>query len=325
MGGLFALVYGLIEAGEKSWTDSTVLTCLGIAAVVLGGFTWWENRCETPMLPLSFFRNMSFTGASLAMILTAFALMGSMFFMSQYLQSVQGYSPVASALCMLPMAGVVFVSTIMSTRIAKEIGNKLTVSLGILIAGGGLLYFSLMLTPGTAYGVLVGGMAILATGMGMTMSPSTNVIQGSLPVSRAGIGSAMNNTTLQVGGALGVAVLGSLMNVTYLDKIENVGGFASLSVKAVEAIRSSIQGAHIVAEQLPKDMSKAIVDGSNSAFASGMTDAMFVGAIIMGVTALITFILLPKQVHVLQEHLDITCSMPSDETVEHAMVPIEDK
>ena len=324
-GGLFALVYGLIEAGEKSWTDSTVLACLAIAAVVLGGFTWWENRCETPMLPLSFFRNMSFTGASLSMILTAFALMGSMFFMSQYLQSVQGYSPVASALRMLPMAGVVFVSTIMSTRIAEEIGNKLTVSLGILIAGGGLLYFSLMLTPGTAYGVLVGGMAILATGMGMTMSPSTNVIQGSLPVSRAGIGSAMNNATRQVGGALGVAVLGSLMNATYLDKIENLGGFASLSVKSVEAIRSSIQGAHIVAEQLPKDMSQAIIDGSNSAFSSGMTDAMFVGAIIMGVTALITFILLPKRVHVLQEHLDTTFSMPSDKTVEHAIVPIADK
>lgn len=96
-------------------------------------------------------------------------------------------------------------------------------------------------------------------------------------------------------------------------------------MKTVEAIRSSIQGAHIVAEQLPKDMSKAIVDGSNSAFASGMTDAMFVGSIIMGVIALITFILLPKRVRVPQEDLDTTFSMPSDETVEHAMVPIEDK
>jgi len=324
-GGLFSLVYGLIEAGEKGWTDNTVLICLVIAIVVLGIFAWWENRCQTPMLPLSFFRNMSFTGANLSMILTAFALMGSLFFMSQYLQSVQGCSPLVSALLMLPMAGVVFVSTIISTRIAEEIGNKLTVSLGILIAGGGLLYFSLILTPGTTYGILVVGMAILATGMGLTMSPSTNAIQGSLPVSRAGIGSAMNNATRQVGGALGVAVLGSVMNTAYLDKIKNVGGFPSLSGKSAEAIRSSIQGAHIVAEQLPKDISKAIVDGSNLAFVSGMTDAMFVGAIIMGVTGLITFILLPKQVHVLQEQLDITRSLPLDETLAQAAVSIPDE
>jgi hypothetical protein len=222
------------------------------------------------------------------------------------------------------MPGVVLVSTIISTRIAEEIGNKLTVSLGILISGIGLLYFSLILTPGTTYGILVGGMVILATGMGLTMSPSTNAIQGSLPVDRAGIGSAMNNATRQVGGALGVAVLGSLMNVTYLNKIENVGGFTTLPGKSVEAIRSSIQGAHIVAEQLPKDISQAIVKESSLAFVSGMTNAMFVGAIIMGVTALITFILLPKQVHILQEHLDTTCSITSNKSMERMIVPIED-
>lgn len=322
--GLFTLVYGLIEAGERGWTDKAVFTCLGIAIVVLGIFVWWENRCVTPMLPMSFFRNMSFTGASLSMLLTAFALMGSMFFMSQYLQSVQGYSPLVSALLMLPMAGVVFVSTILSTRIAEEIGNKLTVSLGILIAGGGLLYFSLILTPRTPYGILVGGMGILATGMGMTMSPSTNAIQGSLPVSRAGIGSAMNNTTRQIGGALGVAVLGSFMNATYLEKIKSVEGIASLSSEGAEAIRSSIQGAHLVAGQLPKGISQAIVDGSNLAFVSGMTDAMFIGAIIMGVAAIITFLLLPKQVNVLKEHLDNALSIASNKSVERMMVPIED-
>ncbi len=97
--------------------------------------------------------------------------------------------------------------------------------------------------------LFVGGMVILATDAGLTMSPSTNAIQGLMPVSRAWIGSAMNNATRQVGGALGVAVLGSLMNTTYLDKIENVRAFASVAGKIAEAIRGSIQGAHIVAEQ----------------------------------------------------------------------------
>ncbi|MFA4836120.1 MAG: MFS transporter [Dehalococcoidia bacterium] len=299
--GLFALVYGITKAGEESWTDSTVLICLGAASVVLGVFAWWESRSKNPMLPLAFLKNMSFTGASLAMVLTSFALMGSMFFMSQYLQSVQGYSPVASAVRMLPLAAAVFVTTIMSALVAERIGNKLAVGFGILIAGGGLLYLSLTLTAGSAYGVLVGGMVIMATGMGMTMSPATNAIQSSLPVSRAGIGSAMNDTTRQVGGALGVAVLGALMNATYLDKIDNVKIVDSLPEGAAEAVRSSIQGAHIAAGQLSADVSQTIVEKSNVAFTSGMTDAMFIGAIIMMVASVLTLIILPKRVQAPEE------------------------
>ncbi|MDD5095692.1 MAG: MFS transporter, partial [Dehalococcoidia bacterium] len=205
--GLFVLVYGITKAGEESWTDSTVIICLGAAVVVLGVFAWWESRSQNPMLPLAFFKIMSFTGATMAMVLTSFALMGSMFFMSQYLQSVQGYSPVASALRMLPLAGVIFVTTIMSARIGEMIGNKLAVGFGILIAGGGLLYLSLTLTAGSAY----------------------------------------------------------------LDKIDHVKVMASLPEGAAAAVRSSIQGAHIAAGQLPADASRTIVEESNSAFTSGQT------------------------------------------------------
>ena len=324
-GGLIALVYGIIEAGETSWTDDTVLLCLGMAVVVLGMFVWWEKRSPAPMLPLRFFKNMSFTGASLSMVLTAFAMMGSMFFMSQYLQSVQGYSPVASALRMLPMGGVIFVSTLLSAQIAQKIGNKLAVSLGILIAGGGLMYFSLILNADTAYGVLVGGMTILASGMGMVMSPATNAIQGSLPVSRAGIGSAMNDTTRQVGGALGVAVLGAIMNATYLDKVADVNAIASLPGEAAEVVRSSVQGAHIIAAKLPADISQIIIDASNEAFTSGMTEAMFTGAIVMWACSFITLILLPKRTKVLQEREEPSLVLEPSMGREYAAVPVFDE
>jgi len=124
---------------------------------------------------------------------------------------------------------------------------------------------------------------------------------GSLPESRAGIGSAMDGTTQQIGAALGVAILGAMMNGVYLDKIENMGVAASLPDAANEAIRSSIQSAHIIAGQFPEEISQLIVAGSNDAFTSGMTQAMFIGAIIMVVTSLVTLRILPTQIRLSQE------------------------
>jgi len=199
-GGLFALVYGIIEAGENGWGADTTLIPLGFGIAILALFALWEKRSRSPMMPLVFFRNMSFTGSTVAMVLIAFAMMGSMFFMSQYFQSAQGYSPIAAAIRMLPMAVVVFTSSMLSARIAFKVGNKVTVSLGILISGCGLFYLSRVAEVDTSYPVLLGGIAIMAIGMGLTMSPATASMMGSLPLNRAGVGSAMNTTTRQSAG-----------------------------------------------------------------------------------------------------------------------------
>jgi len=91
--GLFALVYAIIQAGSDGWGATHVLYAFGGAAVLLAAFILWELRFKGAMLPLHFFKNMSFTGANVALTLVAFGLMGSMFFLGQFLQSVQGYSP----------------------------------------------------------------------------------------------------------------------------------------------------------------------------------------------------------------------------------------
>lgn len=303
-GGLFALVYGLIKMGEESWSDSYVIISLIAAAIVLVIFTMWEKRFKAPMLPLGFFKNMSFTGATIAVILTAFSMMGAIFFMSQFLQTVQGYSPVASALRMLPMSAIAFVGAIMSARVAEIVGNKLAVGFGVLIPGSGMLYYSQMVNADSSYTVILIGFLIMGSGVGAVLSVGTEAMQGSLPVSYAGIASAVISNTRQVGGALGIALLGSIMNATYLDKIGNSSFMASLSEEAAEVVRSSVQGAHIIAGELPADISHSVIEGSNEAFTSGMTEAMFVGAIMMGVCALITFILLPKRAQILPEHVE---------------------
>jgi hypothetical protein len=141
-------------------------------------------------------------------------------------------------------------------------------------------------------------MAAAPPGMGATMSPATNSIMGSLPVNKAGVGSAMNDTTRQVGGALGVAVLGTVMNSTYLTKVDTLNnGTLGLPEQAFEAIRNGIQSAHMVAKTIPDPaVAQEIIHTANKAFTSGMVDATIVAGAIMVVASLVTLAILPAKI-----------------------------
>jgi EmrB/QacA subfamily drug resistance transporter len=315
--GLFSLVYAIIQAGSDGWGATNVLWAFGAAAVLLGAFASWERRSANPVLPLQFFKNMSFTGANLALTLVAFALMGSFFFLGQSLQSVMGFTPLQSGVRLLPMAFFSFVSALLSARVAARLGTKYTVSLGIMLAAAGFFYFSQTLNAATTYGQLVIGMCIISIGIGTTMSPATNSVMGSIPVNKAGVGSAMNDTTRQVGGALGVAILGTLLNSTYISRINAVKWPAQLPDQVTAAIHSSIQGAHIAAQNIPDaGLSSMIITKSNEAFSAGAAYATLVAAIVLAVASVLTFFILPSKVRPHQETVPVgLASVPATEPV----------
>jgi hypothetical protein len=248
---------------------------------------------------------MSFTGANLAIALVMFGMMGSMFFFSQYFQSVQGFSAFEAGLRVIPISLFLMVAAGMSPRLAGRFGIKIMVGAGILLTAIGLFYFSQIIAVDTPYILVVGGYAIMAFGMGSTMTPATDSIMGSIPASKAGVGSAMNDTTRQLGGAMGVAVLGTVMNSVYLEHIAGLEANPALSQlpeQALAAINSSIQGAHIVAEQIPvPQLSQLIADTVDEAFVLGMTEALWIGALIAGSAALLTFIILPAKIRRAEE------------------------
>ena len=92
--------------------------------MLLAAFIIWELKYKNAMLPLHFFKNMSFTGANVALTLVMFGLTGSFFFLGQFLQSVQGYTPLEAGIRLLPMAAVSFVSAAVSAQIARYLGTK---------------------------------------------------------------------------------------------------------------------------------------------------------------------------------------------------------
>jgi EmrB/QacA subfamily drug resistance transporter len=210
MTGLIALLFGIIEAPSKGWSDPIVLAGIGAGAALLIGFVLWELRTSHPMLDVRFFQNRRFTAANAAITLTFFAMFGVSFLATQYLQSVLGFSPLEAGVRMLPMPLTMLVVAPLSPRIVEKVGTKLVVGTGLTLAAIGTALLSLLPVE-NGYPVVVGAMMIMAAGMGLVMAPATESIMGSLPPAKAGVGSAMNDTTRQMGGALGVAIIGSVL------------------------------------------------------------------------------------------------------------------
>jgi EmrB/QacA subfamily drug resistance transporter len=299
IGGLFALVYGIIQAGVDGWDASQVLISLGVAVLLLVVFFTWESRTRNPMLPLYLFRNPSFTGANMAITLMFFGMMGVFFAISQLFQSVQGYTALETGYRLfLPISITLMVTSGLSAQVAQRLGTKRTVGLGFLLASGGMFFMSQVTAADVSYLTLLAGMLIMTGGLGVAMSPATNSIMGSVPAQKAGVGSAMNDTTREIGGALGVAVLGTVMNNTYLGQVASLR--AQLPPEAYGAVSSSIQGAHAVAHQIGGPISGVIVDLANKAFASGMANAMLIATFVMVGAALFTLRVLPTQIRCIE-------------------------
>ena len=136
--GLSALVYGIIEGPDNGWMSTQTLVTFAFAIVVLAGFIVWELRAKEPMLDLRFFRNPRFTAATTAITLVFFAMFGSYFIFTQYLQFVRGYDPLSAGIRMLPWALAYMASATQSAKLVERFGQRWVVSSGLLIAGGGL-------------------------------------------------------------------------------------------------------------------------------------------------------------------------------------------
>ncbi|MDQ3659747.1 MAG: MFS transporter [Actinomycetota bacterium] len=246
--GMGALLYGIIEAPTYGWTDPRPLAALGASLVFLIGFAIWELRIDNPMLDLGFFRDPRFSAASLAMSFVFFAMFGTFFLLTQFLQVVRGYSPLEAGLRTLPMALTMMIGSPLSARLTERHGARRVVSPALVIVAVGLILMSLI-DEGTAYVWLAAVLVILAGGMSATMAPATGSIMSSLPLRKAGVGSAWNDTTRELGGALGVAVLGSVAASQYVSSLR--GSISRLPGNVTRAAEASVGGAMQVSDTLP--------------------------------------------------------------------------
>jgi EmrB/QacA subfamily drug resistance transporter len=287
--GLSAVVWGLIEAPDRGWTDPAILGAFAAGLATLAAFSAWERRVAEPMLDLSVFRNARFSAASASITFVYFALMGVMYFLTSYLQTVLGFSALAAGERMLPIAAGMIVTAKLSVALARRLGTKVVVAAGLGVIAGGLWLVS-GFAADTADGPLCLTLGLMGAGMGLAMAPATESIMGSLPRAKAGIGSAMNDVVREVGGTLGVAVLGSLLAGAYGSGMD--GAVAGLPPDAAAAASDSVGGAHQVAAQTGAD---GLVAAANDAFVSAMNSTAGVAAAIALAGALIAALFLPTR------------------------------
>ena len=210
-GGLALLVYGIVSTDTRSWgSAATIFTLLG-AAVLLAAFVVIESRvAKHPLVPLRVFRMRSISASNGIAVMIGAALFGFNFFLSLYLQQVNGYGPLKAGLAFLPAALATMGGAIVGTRLVMRLGARRQLVIGPLIAAAGLVWLS-QLSAGDGYLVHVFGPLVLAgIGLGMSFVPMTIAATADVPVHQAGLASGLINTTRQIGGAVGLAVMATV-------------------------------------------------------------------------------------------------------------------
>ncbi len=208
--GLFAFTYALIEANTYGWGSARIVGAFAVAGLALLAFVLLERHQRAPMLPLELFRNRTYTGANLAVLLVALAMFGVFFFMSLYMQTILGYSAVQTGAAFLPMTILIILVAPIAGKTSDRLGSRGLMTAGMVLVAAQLLYFSTLGTDATFWSLLP---AFLAGGIGMalTMTPSAAAATRNVPVDKAGVGSAVLNASRQVGGSIGIALMGAIM------------------------------------------------------------------------------------------------------------------
>ncbi|GAB3657808.1 MFS transporter [Actinocorallia lasiicapitis] len=210
--GLFGIVYGLIRGNADGWTSPLVLTGLLAGTALLGAFVAWEFKAPQPMLPMRLFANRAFAMINAASLLMFLGMFGSIFLLSQFLQTVLGYSPTEAGLRMLPWTGMPMIVAPIAGIVSDRIGGRPVVALGLALQAVGLGWFALVASPDVSYFAQLPSLVISGIGMAMYFAPSANLVMSTVKQSEQGIASGANNALRELGGALGVATLAAVFS-----------------------------------------------------------------------------------------------------------------
>nr|WP_202443463.1 MFS transporter [Streptomyces sp. SID8375] len=214
-GGLVAIVYGCSEAQPRGWGDGLVIGLLVGGAVLLAVFAWWQTRAPHPLLPLHIVRDRNRGGAFLTMGLAVIAMFGMFLFMTYYLQTVLGYSPVRTGMAFLPMvAAIVVGSTQISARLLHRIPPRFLMVPGALLAAAGLFTLTHLTALPAYVSHVLPAMLLVGLGMGLIFMPVMATATSGVAPHDSGVTSATVNTAQQVGGSIGTALLNTIATST---------------------------------------------------------------------------------------------------------------
>ena len=287
--GLVVIVDAIIEGADRGWTSATTILELGAGLVLFVAFVVRELHAANPLLDVRLFRHRAFTAATTSIAITMFALFGSLFALTQYLQLVVGYSPLSAGLRALPFAAGVMALAPVSSVLVRAVGARVIIPLGLTAMSAGLFVLAQVNTA-SGYGVIAIGIAIMGVGMGLILAPAGESIMSVLPPEQAGVGSAVNDTVQELGGALGVAVIGSIVSASFRQGLDH----SNLPKAVIQAARPSIANADAIAAHVGPT-GQRLIEVAHRSFTSAITSGFTVGATVAVLGAVLAAIALPKK------------------------------
>jgi EmrB/QacA subfamily drug resistance transporter len=217
--GLFGVVFGLVRGGSHGWTSGPVLVGLIGGGVGVLAFVAWQARARYPMLPLPLFRSRGFSVSNAVGFVMAFGMFGAVFLGAQFLQTVQGYSPLEAGVRTLPWTAAPAVVAPFSGALADRIGVRRVLAIALALQAAGIAGLAMVSDPDVPYGELVPPFVLAGLGMGLFFAPMARAVMDFAPRGMEGVASGASNAMRQLGTVLGIAVLGAVFSAA--------GGYAS--------------------------------------------------------------------------------------------------
>ncbi|WP_069173318.1 MFS transporter [Streptomyces griseus] len=287
--GMFGIVYAVKEAAAHGvgWEVAVSAVC-GTAALVW--FVRRQLRLPSPLLDMRLFHHRGFSGAVLADLLTILGLSGLVFFLSQFLQLVQGRGPLEAGLAELPAAVGAVTAGLSAGVVARRYSVRAVVSGGLAAIGAALAVVT-VIHKETGYPLIGALLLVVGVGAGFAFTVTSDVILSSVPKEQAGSASAVSETAYELGAALGIALLGSIVTGVY----RGFGTPEGVSAAAAKAAHESLGGAVETAQRLPAPLGGDLVLAAQEAFVNGLRVSAAVGAVVLLATATAAWHLLRGQ------------------------------
>lgn len=205
--GVLGLVYGIVRGNDAGWDSLEVLGALVAGAVLLAAFLWREARTAAPLLPLRLFRDRSFSVANVVGFGFSFGMFGAVFILIQFLQVVQGASPLEAAIQTTPWTMAPMIVAPLAGFIAPRVGTRALIVAGLLFQGAGLTWLALTMSADVAYTTMLPAFIAAGIGMGLVFAPSSTAVLASIAEADSAKASGTNSTLREIGVALGIAVM----------------------------------------------------------------------------------------------------------------------
>ncbi|HET7568204.1 MAG TPA: DHA2 family efflux MFS transporter permease subunit [Gaiellaceae bacterium] len=263
--GLLGIVWGLVRGNAHGWTSAGIVAPLVAGALLVAAFVAWERRAPAPMLPLRFFRGRTFTLANVASLLMFFGMFGSIFLLAQFFQTVQGLSPLAAGLRILPWTAMPMFVAPVAGALSDRIGGERLMTAGLALQGAGLLWIAAVTSPGTPYAELVGPFMLSGAGMALFFAPVANVVLGAVRPQEQGKASGATNAIRELGGVFGVAALASVF--AHLGGYRSAQSFVHGTTTAVYVGGGVVLAAAVAAALIPRTVRRAEAPAAEAALA----------------------------------------------------------